>query len=203
MGTVGYQQIDDYIVKHEFLDNAGVYNVTFGNTGQYSNTYFNLNFSVDVLKGWKIMANAEVKYNMYEDDQVAQFNKNFWSASLWVMSMVNYKKISANFSYFPFFRTPTLTGYEKPASESSIQVSYMLNPTISFTAGFRYLVPLKSKMETYTETYTEILKENKIDRSWRFMVGININLQKGQYKHRPQKSVKQYNDNTSIDVKSY
>ena len=79
----------------------------------------------------------------------------------------------------------------------------MLNPTISFTAGFRYLVPLKSKMETYTETYTEILKENKIDRSWRFMVGININLQKGQYKHRPQKSVKQYNDNTSIDVKSY
>ena len=38
------------------------------------------------------MANGEVKYNMYEDDQVAQFNKNFWSASLWVMSMVNYKK---------------------------------------------------------------------------------------------------------------
>ncbi len=203
MGTVGYQQIDDYIVKHEFLDNAGVYNVTFGNTGQYSNTYFNLNFSVDVLKGWKIMANGEVKYNMYEDDQVAQFNKNFWSASLWVMSMVNYKKVSANFSYFPFFRTPTLTGYEKPASESSIQVSYMLNPTISFTAGFRYLVPVKFKLETYTDNYKEITKENKVDRSWRFMLGININLQKGQYKNRPQKSSKQYYDNTSIDVKSY
>lgn len=92
MGTVEYQSINKYIVQHEFLDNSGVYNVTFGNTGQYSNANFNLNFSVDVLKGWKIMANGGVRYNMYEDEQVAQFNKNFWSASLWVMSMVNYKK---------------------------------------------------------------------------------------------------------------
>ncbi len=203
MGTAGYQLIDDYIVQHEFLDDAGVYNVTFGNTGRYSNAYFNLNFSVDVLKGWKIMANGGVRYNMYEDDQVAQFNKNFWSASLWMMSMVNYKKVSANFSYFPFFRTPTLTGYSTVGSESSLQVSYMLNPTISLIAGFRYLIPLKYKLETYQDDYTEITKEHMTDRSWRFMVGFNINLQKGKYKQRPRKVSKQYNDSRVIDINAY
>lgn len=203
MGTVGYRFIDNYIARYEFLDDAGVYNVTFGNTGQYSNVNFNLNFSVDILKGWKVMANGGAEYNRYKDDRVAQFNKNYWSGSFWLMSMVNYKKISGNFSYFPFFRTQTLTGYEKPCTESSVQVSYMLNQTISLNAGFRYLIPMRLKLETYADDYTEIIKEHFPDRSWRFLIGFNINLQKGKGKNRPQKSAKQYNDDTTIDVKAY
>lgn len=203
MGTVGYQLIDNYVVRREFLDENGVYNTTFGNTGRYSNTYFNLNFSVDVLKGWKIMANGEVKYNRYEDDQLAQFNKDFWSASLWLMSMVNYKKVSANFSYFPNFRTPTLTGYSTISSQSSLQVSYRLNPAISLMVGVRNLVPLKYKFEIYQDNYNEITKENMKDCFWRFMIGFSINFQKGKYKQRPWKTLKQYNDSRVIDINAY
>lgn len=203
MGTLGYQNVNDYITRYEFLDNTGVYNITFGNTGRYSNAYFNLNFSVNILEGWKVMANGSVRYNMYEDEEVEQFNKNFWSASFWAMTMLNYKKFSANFSCFPFFRTPTLTGYTKVGTESSIRASYMLNQTISFTAGFRYLIPLKYKSETYTNDYTDVTVDKMTDRSWRFMVGVNISLQKGKSKNRPQKSAKRYNDSRTISIQNY
>jgi len=199
--AIQYRFANNYITTKEQLDENGTYHITYANAAHYSSTSFMLNFSVNVLKGWKIMANGAMEYRTIEDKYQLQFNKQYWALSLWVMSMINYKSLSVNFSYFPYFRTPTLTGYMKIAGESSLMANYNLNRHWSIKGGVRYLFPMIYKSETYTDGFTEIYRDNMTDRYLRLFIGAQYSFQTGKQKSYKQKGSKNYNDNADTDDK--
>jgi len=203
LASLQYRFVNNYISTTGDWNNSGTYYITYANAAHYSSSAFTLNFSVNLLKEWRIMANGSMEYRIYEDENQSQLNKRYWAPSLWLMSMFNYKTFSINFSYFPYFRTPTLTGYEKIAGESSLTVNYNLNRSWSILAGLRYLFPMTYKIETYADGYSEIYQDNMTDRYFRILIGARYNFQSGKQKGYKQKGSKNYDDNVDMDTKKY
>lgn len=201
--SLQYRFVNNYISTIGNWNNDGTYYITYANAAHYSSTSFVLNFSVNLLKEWKIMANSSIEHKIYEDRNQPQLNKQFWTPSLWVMSMFNYKTFSVNFSYFPYFRTPTLTGYLKIGGESNLTANYNLNQSWSLMAGIRYLFPMTYKIETYTDGYSEIYDDNMTERYFRILVGARYNFQSGKQKGYKQKRSKSYDDNLDINTQVY
>jgi hypothetical protein len=200
--SLQYYEANNSIVSREYLE-AGKYHITYTNANHYSKTSFNLNVSLNVFDWWRIMTNASFNYHDYSDANQEQFNKRFWTPTLGLQSMVNYKRLYA-YLYFPInFRTPTLTGYSFVTYESWVNASYRLNRNWSFTAGIRYLSPVIYKTEIYREHFSEVYTDHKTSRYFRFLIGIQYNFQKGKQKNYKRKDVREYDDEMNIDTRVY
>jgi hypothetical protein len=200
--SLQYYLASSSITSREYLEGEK-YHITYANADRYSKTSFNLNLSLNVLKWWKVMADASLNHHIYSDAHQEQFNKKFWSPSLGLQSMLNYNRLFA-YLYFPInFRTQTLTGYSFVTYESWVNASYRLNKGWSVTAGIRYLSPVIYKTETYREHFSEIHTDHKTTRYFRFLVGIQYNFQRGKQKDYKQKNIQEYDDEVNIGTKVY
>jgi outer membrane receptor protein involved in Fe transport len=201
--SLWYSLANNYITRQDNLDENGVYHITYVNASRYSSATASLNASYNIFNWWQIMINGSMKYNMYEDDNVARLNKKFWTYSAWLSANINYKKLSLIFNAPVNFRNVSLTGYASYTTESSINASYRLNNSWSVTGMLRYLVPTRYKIETFGDGFTEIYYSDMTDRYLRFMLGIRYSFQKGKQQQYRQKNVKNYDDEAKVEVRSY
>ena len=200
--TIQYSTSSDYVAQKEYQE-GGVHYITYANTSDYSNIGLLLNISYKPFNWWTIKVNADLNYYMYERNSPDQLHKDIWDPSIWLMSMINYKKFSTQL-FYPFnFRKKTLFGYERYTIESYLNTSYKINNSWSVTAGIRYLNPLKHNRETLSESYTEIYKNEKTSRYFRVLLGFQYNLNKGKQKQYKQAGTKQYDDESTIDTLVY
>jgi outer membrane receptor protein involved in Fe transport len=198
-----YDFANNYITMYENLDGNGVYHISYVNVNNYSSVLSSLNVSYSIFNWWRIMAYGSMKYNMYKDDNMPSLNKNFWRPYVQITSNANYKRLSLYLRYFPRFRVATLTGFSRYAEESSLDASYRFNNSWTITGMMRYLTPSSSKRETIGDGFSETYYNNITARYFRFIFGIRYNFQKGKQQKSRQKKVKNYNDETYINVESY
>jgi outer membrane receptor protein involved in Fe transport len=100
--SLRYNLANNYITGRENLDENGVYHVTYANASRYSSATIALNVSYSVFNWWQVTVYGSMRYNMYEDDNVLQLNKNFWTPYTYLQSNLNYKKLAV-YLYYPFF----------------------------------------------------------------------------------------------------
>jgi hypothetical protein len=140
---------------------------------------------------------------MYEDDNLPELNKKFWTPYINLQSSVNYKKLAISLFYPFVFRETTLRGYSTGASDSNISASYRLNNSWTVTGMIRQLSPKSFKSEIFGDGFSEIYYTNNTERYFRFVFGVRYNFQKGKQQNDRQKKVKNYNDEAAVDAKSY
>jgi hypothetical protein len=195
--SLSYSRADNIASNREYLDEQGIYHITYTNRWNYSSVALDYNLSFKIFQWWNVSANGSAKYYMYkntdpEDNQM--FHENFWQHTLWASTNVNYKKMSLSATYGHPFRNSTLHGYTKGNWESEVQVMYRLNNSWNILGALRYLTPLKSKIETYSNGFSEIYSSHMADRYLCVMLGIRYNFQKGKQQQYRQKKVKNYED---------
>jgi hypothetical protein len=201
--SLNYNSAKNYITLQENLDENGVYHVTYLNASRYSSALVSLFASYNIFNWWRISALGSMRYNMYEDDNVQQLNKNFWTPYLNFYSSVNYKKLAVSMYYTVYFREKTLTGYSTGSGDSNIYASYRLNNSWTLIGMIRQLSPLRFKTETFVDGFSEVFYSNMHDRYLKVILGIRYNFQKGKQQQNRQKRVKNYNDKVNIETKSY
>jgi hypothetical protein len=198
-----YNSAKNYITQKENLNAQGVYHVTYVNANRYSSAAVSLNASYNIFQWWKITMYGSMKYNMYEDDNLSQLNKNFWTPQASLHSNVNYKKMSLSLFYPIAFRVAMPTGYTTMYSESGVIASYRPNNAWTITGIIRYLTSIHNKTETFGNGFSEIYYRNMHDRYLRFILGISYYFQKGNQQNSKQKKGKSYDDKVDVEAKSY
>jgi hypothetical protein len=196
--SLDYGRSNNIASEREYLDEQGIYHVTYTNGRNRSFAAIESNLSFKIFQWWSVSANGSMKYYMYEnndpDDNQWLFHKNFWQYSLWASSNVNYKKWNVSVQYGHPFRNGTLYGYNKGACESAVNVSYLLNKSWNIVGVLRYLTPLSGGSETFGNDFTEIYHYKQADRYLRVMLGVRYNFQTGKQQQYRQKKVKYYDD---------
>jgi hypothetical protein len=201
--SLRYNLASNYITNRENSDEHGVYHITYVNASRYSSATVALNASYDIFNWWNVTMYGSMRYNMYEDDNLPELNKNYWTPYMNLQSSVNYKKLAVSL-YYPFiFRLTTLRGYSTGVEDSSITASYRLNNSWTVTGMIRQLSPKSYKSETFGDGFSEIYYTKQTDRYFRFVIGVVYRFQKGEQQNARQKNVKSYNDGAAVGAQSY
>jgi hypothetical protein len=197
--SLEYSRANNIASGREYLED-GVYNITYTNGRNNSMASAESSVSFSVFQWWKVSASGSVMYDMYEnidpdeDDNQPLFHKNFWRYKLRLSSNVNYKNLSLFIQYAHPFRNATMYGYNRYTPESNVNASYRLNNSWTIIGVLRYLRPVRNKLETYMNGFTEIYRSHLTERYFCTMIGIRYSFQTGKQQQHRQKKVKNYND---------
>jgi hypothetical protein len=200
--AIVYQIMDDNISQKENLDSNGVYQITYENAAHRSNLNFLLASSIDIFKGLKIKVEGSARYVMFNDDYQAQFNKKYWEYSLSWESQFHYKNFMINYEHYPFFRTPTLTGYLRGEGLSYLSLNYKLNQW-GFRIVLREFTPKIYRLETYTDDYSEVYTNIMTERTRQINLSISYFFEKGKQNGMKQKKTKHYETGVGSDTRSF
>jgi hypothetical protein len=198
-----HQIMNGAITQKEYLDDMGVYHISYSNADRRSGTQMQINSSIDLFDWWKINLDGNIHYQNYRDGNQGQFNKELWIYNLSWGSIIRYKNLTCNYAHNPSFRTATLTGYERYEGWSSISLRYRLNSSWIFSLMLREFTPKIYQRETYDTDFTEIYRNEMTERTGQLNIGIQYYFQKGKQRRDKQKNTKQFEGNVGGTSRTY
>jgi hypothetical protein len=201
---VGFQHqiMNHAITQKEYLDDIGIYHISYANAAHRSGTQMQVNSSINLFEWWKINVDGNIHYQNYRDGYQGQFNKGLWIYNLSWGSMIWYKDLSFNYVHTPTFLNATLTGYERHTGFSKVSVRYKLNRW-EFSMTLRNLTPQIYQREVYAADFTEIYRDEMSERTYQLNVGIQYYFQKGKQYRSKQKKTKQFEGSIGGDAVRY
>lgn len=143
-----------------------------------------------------------IGYQINEDRQISQFDKNLWTSYVRLSGNFNYKRFAAQVQIPICYEQQTYTGYAKSLSESGINASYRLGDSWVLLMDLRYLLPVKYYQYTALPDYREYYSRTQ-GRFMRLTVGFRYHFSKGQQASYKSQKRKKYDEATESDVKKF
>lgn len=184
------------------MNENGVNVITYSKQGKRKTPSLDVNVSGQLFSWCRLGLFGMIGYQINEDRQISQFDKNLWTSYVRLSGNFNYKRFAAQVQIPICYEQQTYTGYAKSLSESGINASYRLGDSWVLLMDLRYLLPVKYYQYTALPDYREYYSRTQ-GRFMRLTVGFRYHFSKGQQASYKSQKRKKYDEATESDVKKF